>query len=140
MRTKRKGLVDRLRAWRVLAENLRGDLPQFPQLAGDLEDLAAMHAEAEALVRDLSRLRGQAEQTTARLRSLARRGDMLRTRMGAGLRSALGFESMQLIKYGFRPRRSRPGDDALKAPLREGAESAPPAVVELSDELSGEPS
>ena len=124
MLTKGKSLASRLYTWRMLTENLRPDLPRFPQLAGDLEELAAMHAEASALVSELARLRGQAQQATSRLRKLARRGDMLRTRMGAGLRSSLGFESIDLMKYGFRPRRSRLDDEEVEALHRNGADAA----------------
>jgi len=147
--TKGKSLASRLRGWYVLAENLRPQVGRFPQLAADLEELAAMHAEASALISELVRLRSEARGATSRLRKLARRGDMLRTRMGAGLRSSLGFEAVELIQYGFRPRRSVPGDEAVKALRRKGAvmtqssetgaasEGAGEFPAEISDERSG---
>lgn len=139
MLTKGKSLASRLYAWNMLTQNLRPDLQRFPHLAGDLEELAAMHAEASALVSELARLRGQAQQATSRLRKLARRGDMLRTRMGAGLKGSLGFESIDLIKYGFRPRRSPGSDDDVDALRRnDTAETAGGISAASSDEGSGE--
>ncbi len=142
--TKGKSLASRLRTWHVLAENLRPEVGRFPQLAGDLEDLAAMHAEALALLSELARLRGAAQSATARLRKLARRGDMLRTRMGAGLKSSLGFEAVELVRYGFRPRRAQPGE-AVQALRRHDAGEPPGPPADGSGEApavepSGEPS
>jgi hypothetical protein len=136
--TKGKSLPSRLRGWYVLAVNLRPEIGRFPQLADDLDRLAAMYAEAEALASELMRLRAAARDATTRLRRLARTGDMLRTRMGAGLRSSLGFEADELIKYGFRPRRAEPGDDAVAALRRKDAGAMPGAADETAGEFSGE--
>ena len=51
------------------------------------------------------------------MRELTRRGDLLRTRMGASLRGQLGFENPLLIKYGFEPRPQRSGS-RLRQDLR----------------------
>jgi hypothetical protein len=147
MMTKSKGIASRMRTWFVLATNLRPHIGRFPQLADDLENLATMHEEASALVHELLRLRGEAHAATARLRKLARRADMLRTRMGAGLKSSLGFESAELIKYGFRPRRpwSSEGDvDALHrndaAEPIEAPGASPGEISAASGEPAAEPS
>lgn len=100
----RKTLVDRIGQWRLLAGNLRPHLDEFPQLDREVEELERMHAEAQALVSEIALRRGELQEATARLRTLARGGDMLRTRVGAVLRGILGYESEHLVQYGFRPR------------------------------------
>jgi hypothetical protein len=134
--TKGKSLASRLYAWSMLTDNLRPDLQRFPHLAGDLEELAAMHAEASALVSELARLRSQAQQATSRLRKLARRGDMLRTRVGAMLKGSLGFESIDLVKYGFRPRRSRSADETEDVLQGNDPKAVPAAMSEGAEEIS----
>jgi hypothetical protein len=131
MGRERKALADRVQSWRAVTDNLRNDLEQFPQLAGSLADLEGIDAEARALIAELSVLRARLQSKTARLRALARRGDMTRTRIGAGLRAALGYESAQLLRYGLRPRAQRRVDEG---PAAEPAASAPP---EPDDGLGG---
>jgi len=138
--TKGKGIASRMRAWYVLAENLRPHIGRFPQLADDLEELAAMHEEARGLAAEIMRLRGEAQRATGRLRRLARRADMLRTRMGAGLKSSLGFEADELIQYGFRPRRAQSGEydpDAIHR--NDVGETAGESTGASPGEISGEP-
>jgi len=147
--TKGKGIASRMRAWYVLAVNLRPQIGRFPQLADDLEELAAMHAEAKGLAAEIMRLRGEAQRATGRMRRLARRADMLRTRMGAGRKSSLGFEADELIRYGFRPRRAQSGESDVDALRRndvgetagESADASPGEIAgEPEDALSAEPS
>lgn len=112
----RKALADRIQRWRVVTANLRPDLERFPQLEGNVADLEGMYAEAASLISELTLLRGRLQSATARLRALARRGDMTRTRIGAGLRAALGYESTLLVRYGFRPRRERLAEEGAADP------------------------
>ena len=129
MGRERKALADRVQAWRGVTDNLRNDLEQFPQLEGSLADLEGIDVEARALMAEMSILRARLRTTTAHLRALARRGDMTRTRLGAGLRAALGYESAHLLRYGFKPRSQRrvdegpPGDvaDPVEPPEDLGA-------------------
>jgi len=129
MGRERKALADRVQAWRGVTDNLRHDLEQFPQLEGSLADLEGIDAEARALIAEMSTLRARLRTTTARLRALARQGDMTRTRLGAGLRAALGYESAHLLRYGFRPRTQRRVDEG---PLADAA-----APAEPPDDLGG---
>src|SRR5438270_9747259 len=99
-----------------------------------------MHAEAQALVSEIARLRSELQKSTARLRTLARHGDMLRTRVGAILRGLLGYENEQLVQYGFRPRPRHKLDQGLpRSPSHEPTVTAGPE--EVSDDLfESEPS
>ena len=47
---------------------------------------------------------------------------MTRTRLGAGLRAALGYESAHLLRYGFRPRSQRRVDEGPPADAADPAE------------------
>jgi hypothetical protein len=123
MTTNDRSLKTRLETWRLLAAHLRRDLVELPQLERDLAALEGLTAETSALLTETMRLRSELRDATVRLRGLSRRGDMLRTRIGAALRWALGYEHSQLIKYGFRPRRRSRVDE--RAPAE--AAPAPPA-------------
>ncbi|HEY8020688.1 MAG TPA: hypothetical protein VIH93_06290 [Thermoanaerobaculia bacterium] len=135
----RKTLVDRLYNWRLLATNLRNDLGEFPQLGGEVAELERIDAEATALIVEIAQLRGNLQRSTARLRVVARRGDMLRTRVGAILRGILGFDSIRLIGYGLRPRPRHQADEASVPSPALQPETAEP--VEILDDLGeSEPS
>lgn len=83
--------------------------------AGSLSDLEGIDAEARTLIAGVSVLRARLQAETTRLCALARRGDMTRARIGAGLRAALGYESAQLLRYGLRPRAQRRVDKGSPA-------------------------
>ena len=54
----------------------------------------------------------QARVLTARIQALAKRADNLRGRVGASLRGKYGFDSPELIRYGFKPRKQVKQDQA----------------------------
>ena len=119
----------RLEMWRQMLANLHPDLDEFAHLERDFEALEGIHAEATALSAHLLVLRAQVRQATSRLRSLMRRGDMTRTRIGAGLRSSLGYDAKQLIRYGFHPRPKHRLDLASPLPDRSPQGSPDPSKV-----------
>ena len=107
MATKGSSVPDRIARWKVMTVGLRPQLGEFPSLV-DLhaelesvtlqsEDLDARHEALKAETREVNRLRAE----------LAKRGDELRSRLGATLQSAYGFRSEKLIEYGIPPRRAR---------------------------------
>ena len=49
---------------------------------------------------------------TQRIRALAKRADHLRGRVGASLRGKYGFDSSELIRYGFKSRKQMKKDQA----------------------------
>jgi hypothetical protein len=104
-----KSLGERVFRWRSVLANEELIAAELPHLMPDLETLAEMEREAMALITTVARLRGELQSSTQKLRDLARRGDRLRTKVGSGLRSHFGFESVQLIRFGFAPRPERGG-------------------------------
>lgn len=123
-----KSLLCRMQDWRSLTDGLRQDLAEFPHLERDTAELEAMYQESLELFEHLRRLRAETGEATARLRSVARRGDMLRTRMGAAIRAVLTYESPQLLRYGLRPRRFRLVDPGPEPIVREEAVAADAAA------------
>ena len=91
-------------SWEILVTGVEPHLPEMPHLQ-DLydqlqgvrtraRDLDSQQESARAQVRELTRLRQDAE----------REGEHLRARIAAHLRATYGFTSEQLIKFGINPR------------------------------------
>ncbi|MEP7013456.1 MAG: hypothetical protein ABJC13_24300 [Acidobacteriota bacterium] len=99
-----KTLAERLVRFDTLVNNLGRSIGDWPHLTEEVEELAAMLAEARALSARQDALRAEAQENTANLNRLADRADKLRNQIGAGIRSKLGFTSELLIQFGFRPR------------------------------------
>jgi hypothetical protein len=129
-----KTLAERVQRWSQVANNLRPDIGQYPQLEASLDDLERMEAEARALIAEIMTLQASLRTATSRLRLLARGGDMTRTRIGAGLRAAVGYDSPLLLRYGFRPR-ERHRLDEVRTPASAGEEA--PADAEPDGEPGG---
>ncbi|HXO20209.1 MAG TPA: hypothetical protein VOA87_09850 [Thermoanaerobaculia bacterium] len=144
MASKGRSLAERIATWNSLRTNLRQDVTDLPQVASDLDGMDQLAAEAQALFGQIQVLRGQVRVATLRLRKVGRDGDMLRSRIGATLRGALGFEAGQLLKYGFRPRTRRiievtepgaapaPAATEISVPVEISAPAAEP-VAEASE-------
>ena len=80
---------------------------EMPHLAGDLEDLEAVNKEVAVLLARHAQYVAKTREITKKLRSLAKKRDNLRGRLGAGIRSKHGFDGAALIQFGFTPRRSK---------------------------------
>jgi len=67
----------------------------------------------------------QSQALTAKMRALAKRGDHIRGRVGAAVKSRFGFDSTELIQCGFKPRQQVKKNDADRKveKEREGAGS-----------------
>lgn len=99
-----KSLAERISRWDTLVNNLEPLLAEWPHLADEVMELKAKLGAARDLWYRQDALRAEAQANTAALNALADQGDKLRYRIGAGIRSKLGFTSDLLFKYGFRPR------------------------------------
>jgi hypothetical protein len=88
-------------------------LAELPHLAADLEDLEAVNKEISVLLARQAQYIAKNREITKKLRSLAKKGDTVRGRIGAGLRWKYGFDGTDLIGFGFTPRRRKrlPGDE-----------------------------
>jgi hypothetical protein len=105
--SKGKSLADRKRRWGLLVDNRKRILAELPHLAGDLEDLEAVEKEVAALLARQAQYISKTREITKKLRSLAKRGDNLRGRIGAGIRWKYGFTADGLVGFGFTPHRSK---------------------------------
>lgn len=130
--SKGRSLAARKRRWSLLTHNRKRILAEVPHMAGDLEDLETVEKEVVALLARQAQYISETRKVTKKLRSLAKKGDNLRGRIGAGLRWKHGFDSDALIGYGFTPRRSKrraedepgevadlPGEEELAVPEAE---------------------
>jgi hypothetical protein len=111
-------------------------LEEMPHLVEDLDELTALEKEIATLVARQTTYVSKARQVTAKIRSLAKKADNLRGRLGAGIRLKHGFDGMALIQFGFKPRRTKrhleeepeevtpiPGEEEAPPPEGEDRES-----------------
>jgi hypothetical protein len=99
-----KSSAERTTRWDVMVSNLKPSLPEMPFVADDLEELEEVLAQTRALEALKADLRSQARQASAKIKVMLRKGDSLRSRLGANLQGKLGFSDPTLAKYGVRPR------------------------------------
>ena len=119
MAAKGQSLAEKLSRWTVTASNIREHLEEIPHVAGDLAVMDGMVTEARTLESQQEALRGQAREITAQLRELAKEGDKLRSRLRSHLQAKFGPTSENLLKFGFRPRRTprrKPSTEAPETP------------------------
>jgi hypothetical protein len=127
--SKKRSLAERKRRWGLLIGSRKRILEEMPHLAEDLQDLETVNKEVAALLARQAQYIAKTREITKKLRSLAKKGDNLRGRLGAGIRAKHGFDGEALIGYGFTPRRSKrhledepgevaaiPGEDEAVAP------------------------
>jgi hypothetical protein len=104
MPTSKKSLADRELRWSKVYEQDQDLAAEMPELRGSLDELRATAQEVTELTVQQRYHMAQAQVLTARIRALAKRADTLRGRVGASLRGKHGFDSPELIRYGFKPR------------------------------------
>jgi hypothetical protein len=142
--SKGRSLADRKRRWSLLISSRKRILAELPHLAGDLEDLEVVDKEVAALLARQAQYISKTREITKKLRSLAKKGDNLRGRVGAGIRWKYGFTADALVGFGFTPHRSKrrvedePGEVADLPGEEEPA--APEAEPPKPPASSGEPS
>lgn len=99
-----RSLSGRITRWRVLFQNTREILPEVPHLEGDLQELWGISEEVSALRAERMAQERSLRETTLKIRKLAKKGDSIRSRIGAGLKARFGFDAILLIQCGFTPR------------------------------------
>jgi hypothetical protein len=105
--SQRRSLAERRRRWNLLVDNRRHIVADLLHLDGDLGDLDSVSKDVEAMVALQARYLANLREVTAKLRTMARKGDRLRGRIGASLRGQHGFDAIKLIQFGFKPRRTK---------------------------------
>jgi hypothetical protein len=105
MSTSKKSLGDRELRWSQVYQQDQDLAAEMPELRGSLDELRATAQEVTELAAQQRYHAAQAQVLTARVRALAKRADTLRGRVGASLRGKYGFDSTELIRYGFKPRK-----------------------------------
>jgi hypothetical protein len=93
-----------LGTWDMLTMNVKPRLAELPQLEPTVKELDAVIFEGRLLQGAQETHRKQLRETTQRSKELARRGRSLRNRLIAGLQSAYGVESFELLGFGINPR------------------------------------
>ena len=112
MATSRKSLGDRELRWSKVYQQDQDLAAEMPELRESLDELRATAQEVTELATQQRYHSAQAQVLTARIRALAKRADGLRGRVGASLRGKYGFDSTELIRYGFKPRKQVKQDNA----------------------------
>jgi hypothetical protein len=105
MSTSKKSLADRGLRWSQVYEQGQDLAVEMPELRESLDELRTIAQEVTGLTAQQLHHMAQAQAITARIRALAKRADHLRGRIGASLRGKHGFDSTELIRYGFKPRK-----------------------------------
>jgi len=90
--------------WDMLTMNVKPRLPELTHLEPTVKELEAVIFEGRELQGFQETHRKQLRETTQRSKELARRGRSLRNKLVAGLQSAYGVESFELLGYGIQPR------------------------------------
>lgn len=105
--SQRRSRPERQRRWILLISNRQRILENLPHLAEDLSELESTQKNVQSLIAKQAYYLGKTREVTAKLRALGKRGDRLRGRIGASLRGQHGFDALELIAYGFKPRRAK---------------------------------
>jgi hypothetical protein len=122
MATKGSTHPERIARWKVMTTGLKqqlGELPLLEPLHKELEEVI-LHSE-ELDVRSEA-LKAEAREVNRLRDDLAKRGDELRSRLGAALQTVHGFKSEKLIEFGIAPRKTR-GRDRKPRARRNGAQA-----------------
>jgi len=115
----------------VLFDNVTPRLTDIPQLTADHTALGSTLAEARDLQARQESAEGQLRNLNDQRRDVAKRTADLRRRLAAGLKAALGPDSIGLLEFGIRPRpqtftrtRLTPAQKAARAVERALAKAA----------------
>jgi hypothetical protein len=131
MAAKGRSLAERFARWQVLVNNLK-DSEGFAHVTEELADLERLLGEVRTLENQKDDLRSQVRGINARLRSLAREGDGLRSRLGANIHGKFGSTSETLIRFGFEPVRFTRRRSKRELELERAAQAAAEAAAQAA--------
>src|SRR5215207_9872968 len=114
-------LTKKIGTWDVLTMNVKPRLPELPQLEPTVKELDAVIFEGRELQGLQEIHRKQLRETTQRSKDLVRRGRSSRNKLVAGLQSAYGVESLELLGFGVPPRLPKRRTRLTKAQKEEKA-------------------
>lgn len=91
-------------SWSALNANVKTRLPELAHLGDPVSEMDSLLGDIQELqsVQDVHRR--QLRETTEKSRELLRRGRLLRNRLVAGVQSAYGHDSVQMVEFGIKPR------------------------------------
>ena len=130
MATKGRSKPERIARWKVMAVGLEPQLGELPLVVPLHTELKGIILQSEELDARHEALKAETQEVNRNRDELADRGDELRSRLAAALKTVHGFDSERLIEFGIQPKRTRGRDK--KARKRRGqpqpatAQAAPP--------------
>lgn len=98
------GLSKNIGTWDMLTMNVKPKLEELPYLEPTVKELESVIFEGRELQGVQETHRKQLRETTKRSKELASRGRSLRNKLVAGLQTAYGVESYELLGFGIQPR------------------------------------
>jgi len=102
---RKRSLAQRKSLWTLVVGNSLEILGELPHLQKEIDELRAVEKEVLALSAKQARYRARSQELTKKLRALGKKGDNLRSRIGASIRGRFGFSHSKLIQFGFKPHR-----------------------------------
>ena len=99
-----EGFSKSIGTWDMLTMNVKPKLAELPHLEPTVKELDTVIFEGRELQGVQETHRKQLRETTKRSKELASRGRSLRNKLVAGLQSAYGVESFELLGFGIQPR------------------------------------
>ena len=125
MATKGRSKPERIARWKVMAVGLEPQLGELPLVVPLHTELKEIILQSEGLDARHEALKAETQEINRTRDDLAARGDDLRNRLAAALKTVHGFDSEKLIEFGIQPKRARGRDK--KARKRRGQPHPAPA-------------
>jgi hypothetical protein len=116
-----ESLSKNIGTWDMLTMNVKQRLPELSQLEPTVKELETVIFEGRELQGTQEIHRKQLRETNQRSRDLVRRGRSVRNKLVAGLQSAYGVESLELLGFGVQPRLQKRRTRLTKAQKEEKA-------------------
>ncbi|HYU36169.1 MAG TPA: hypothetical protein VEW48_28760 [Thermoanaerobaculia bacterium] len=131
MATQGRSKPERVARWKVMTTGLEPQLGEFPLLVPLHTELKGITLQSDELDAGQAALKAESQEINRIREELATRGDELRNRIAATLRTVHGFDSEKLIEFGVQPTRKRGRD--RKPRQRRGQPEPAPAPATAPD-------
>ena len=102
-----EGLSKKYGIWDGLLVNVKGRLPEIPQVEPIVKEFDELMVDIKELLGTQDVHRRQLRETTVRGKELERRGRSLRNRLVAAMQSIYGVDNLVLVEFGVEPRLPR---------------------------------